>query len=121
MGIKIKIAAWLISLIIISGCSINSPQHVEEMDHSTMNKDMEEMDHANMENEHMSHDEVIRLNDSTGANQLVIPPEIERDNGEEVLYTIRAQKGKTAIFDGTETDTYGYNGSFLGPMLRFEK
>lgn len=121
MGIKVKITALMISLFVISGCSSNSSQPVEEMDHSTSNQDMEEMDHSNMENEHMSHDEVVRLNDSTGENELKIPSELERDNGEGVVYTVRAQKGKTEIFDGTQTDTYGYNGSFLGPMLRFEK
>src|SRR5699024_12595881 len=36
-------------------------------------------------------------------------------------YTIRAQKGETEIFDGVQTKTYGYNDSFLGPMLQFEK
>ncbi len=114
MGIKIKITALLISFLVISGCSSNSSQPVEEMDHSTMNQDK-------MENEHMSHDEVVSLNDSTGENELKIPSILESDDGEGIVYTVRAQKGKTEIFDGTETTTYGYNGSFLGPMLRFDK
>jgi FtsP/CotA-like multicopper oxidase with cupredoxin domain len=69
----------------------------------------------------MSHDEVVSLNDSTGENELKIPPMLERDNEEGVVYTVRAQKGETEIFDGIKTKTYGYNGSFLGPMLRLEK
>src|SRR5699024_6974326 len=36
-------------------------------------------------------------------------------------YTVRAQKGETEIFDGAKTKTYGYNGDFLGPVLRFSK
>ncbi|KRG13948.1 multicopper oxidase [Virgibacillus soli] len=129
MGIKFKITALIISLLVISGCSSNSSQPVDEADHSTMNKEeMEEMDHSTMDqdqtgNEHMSHDKVVSLNDSTGENELKIPSMLERDNndGEKVVYTVRAQKGKTEIFDGTETNTYGYNGAFLGPVLRFNK
>jgi blue copper oxidase len=114
MGIKIKITALMISVLVISGCSSNNSQSDEEMDHSTMN-------HDTMENEHMSHDELVSLNDSTGENELKIPSMQERDNEEGVVYTVRAQKGETEIFDGTKTKTYGYNGSFLGPMLRLEK
>lgn len=137
MGIKFKITVLMISILAISGCSSNSAQPVDEADHSAMNKeDMEEMDHSamnhdemgnkhmnhdKMRNEHMSHDEVISLNDSTGENELKIPPMFERDKGEGVEYTVRAQKGKTEIFDGIETNTYGYNGAFLGPVLRFSK
>ncbi|MCG7336174.1 multicopper oxidase domain-containing protein [Sporosarcina sp. ACRSM] len=119
MGMKIKLAAAAISLLIIGGCSTNNSKPAEEMNH-----DMEEMDHSMMSDMmegHMSHDEVVSLNDSTGENDLKIPSMLERDDEEGIVYTVRAQKGKTEIFDGTETETYGYNGSFLGPMLRFEK
>lgn len=123
MGIKITLAATAVSILVIGGCSKNiKPDN--EMNHSTMNHDMEEMDHSTMGDMmegHMSHDEVVMLNDSTGENELKVPTMLERDDGEGVVYTVRAQKGKTEIFDGTETETYGYNGSFLGPMLRFEK
>lgn len=126
MGIKMKIIALAMSILVISGCSSTNSQPDEEMDHSTMSG--EEMDHSTMdmdedmmENEHMSHDEVVSLNDSTGENELKIPSMLERDNEKGVVYTVRAQKGKTEIFDGTETTTYGYNGSFLGPMLRLER
>ncbi|MCM3711091.1 multicopper oxidase domain-containing protein [Sporosarcina luteola] len=123
MGIKITLAAAAISILVISGCS-NNVKPEKEMDHSTMNHEMEEMDHSTMGEMmegHMSHDEVVMLNDSTGENELKIPTMLEQDDGEDVVYTVRAQKGKTEIFNGTETETYGYNGSFLGPMLRFEK
>ncbi|MFS0645623.1 multicopper oxidase family protein [Siminovitchia sp. 179-K 8D1 HS] len=123
MGIKTKITAFMISLLVISGCSSNSSKSVEEEDHSNMNKEMDHsaMDQDKMENEHMSHDEVMPLNDSTGENKLNIPSVLEPDDEEGAAYTVRAQKGKTEIFDGTETVTYGYNGSFLGPMIRLEK
>src|SRR5690625_1533077 len=115
MGTKLKIILLLIGILVISACSNDNTQPEEEMDHSTMDQDT--MD------EHMSHDEVVSLNDSTGENELNIPPMLEPDAGDDnqVEYTVRAQKGKTEIFDGTETATYGYNGSFLGPTLRFKK
>ncbi|MEK4084280.1 multicopper oxidase family protein [Psychrobacillus sp. FSL K6-1415] len=116
MGIKIKISALAISILVISGCSNTNSQPDEEMDHSTM-----DMDDDMKENEHMSHDEVVSLNDSTGENELKIPSMLKPDNEEGVVYTVRAQEGKTEIFDGIETTTYGYNGTFLGPMLRLEK
>ncbi len=119
-----KITALAISILVISGCSNSNSQPDEEMDHSMMTD--EEMDHSAMDMNddmmegHMSHDEVVSLNDSTGENELKIPSMLERDD-EEGVYIVRAQKGKTEIFDGIETTTYGYNGAFLGPMLRLEK
>lgn len=117
MGIKIKISALAISILVISGCSNTNSQPDEEMDHSTMND--EEMDHSTMdmdddmkENEHMSHDEVVSLNDSTGENELKIPSMLEPDNEEGVAYTVRAQEGKTEIFDGIETTTMDTMGRF---------
>ncbi|WP_203247689.1 multicopper oxidase family protein [Sporosarcina beigongshangi] len=124
MEIKMKITALAISILVISGCSNSNSQPDEEMDHSMMTD--EEMDHSAMDMNddmmegHMSHDEVVSLNDSTGENELKIPSMLERDD-EEGVYIVRAQKGKTEIFDGIETTTYGYNGAFLGPMLRLEK
>ncbi len=119
MGIKLKIVSVAIGLLVLSGCSNNNSQPDKEMDH-----EMEEMDHSamgDMMEGHMSHDEVVPLNDSTGENELKIPEMLERDEEDGILYTVRAQKGKTEIFDGIETTTYGYNGAFLGPMLRLEK
>ncbi|MEC2305290.1 MULTISPECIES: multicopper oxidase family protein [Heyndrickxia] len=81
---------------------------------------MEGMDQSKMEG-HMSHNKVVSLNNSTGENELKMPPVLKSDNKKEVIYTVRAQKGETEIFDGTKTKTYGYNGSFLGPVLRLNK
>ncbi len=80
----------------------------------------QEMNQDMMEG-HMSHDDIVSLNDSTGINELKVPAELERNNKEEAVYTVRAQKGKTEVFDGVQTNTYGYNGSFLGPMIRLER
>lgn len=86
---------------------------------------MKGMDHSKMEKGamegHMSHEKVVSLNNSTGENELKMPPLLKSDNKKEVVYTVRAQKGETEIFDGTKTKTYGYNGAFLGPVLRLNK
>lgn len=90
--------------------NMNGKESMEGMD----------MDKDKMEG-HMSHDKVVSLNDSTGENELKMPPVLESDNEKEVEYTVRAQKGETEIFDGIKTKTYGYNGAFLGPVLRLSK
>lgn len=33
-------------------------------------------------------------------------------------FTLNAEKGITSFFPGVKTETYGYNGSFLGPVIR---
>ena len=114
MRIKVKIVMLAMSILIISGCIKTNSQSSEETVDSNMDGNM-------MENGHMSHDEVVSLNDSTGENELAIPVMLVPDKEAGIAYTVRAQKGKTEIFDGIETNTYGYNGTFLGPMLRLEK
>src|SRR5690625_277720 len=120
----------LLSLIfgiaLLGACSQNDNK-MNDMDQSTMEHEMDDdmmeghMDHDMMEG-HMDHDDEVSLNDSTGKNELKIPKELEQDEkSKEIVYTVQAQKGKTEIFDGTQTDTIGYNGAFLGPMLRFNK
>ncbi len=112
MSRSVKIIAVVVSILVIAGCS-NNFQSAKEGEPFKMN-------HRMMKG-HMNHDEVVSLNNSTGENELGIPSMLESDKEEEVAYTVRAQKGKTEIFDGIETNTYGYNGTFLGPMLRLDK
>src|SRR5699024_5657436 len=56
-------------------------------------------------------------------NEMNIPSILEKDKeqGNDVYYTIEAQQGRTEIFTGTETETLGYNGSFLGPIVKLKK
>lgn len=63
------------------------------------------------------------LKDSTGTNELNLPPILESDriDGENIYYTIEAQKGQTEIFEGVQTATLGYNGNFLGPVIPLKK
>jgi len=125
-------------ILVLSACGNDSSQNNsannngnkesqhENMDMSKEGSDsMEGMDDSKMDKdtmeEHMSHNEVVSLNNSTGENELKMPPVLESDNKNKVVYTVRAQKGETEIFDGIKTKTYGYNASFLGPVLRFSK
>lgn len=58
---------------------------------------------------HGHHNEMIILPNSTGENELNVPPILQSDEetNDEVYYTIEAQKGKTEIFNGIETETWG--------------
>lgn len=65
----------------------------------------------------------ISLQDSTGENELIIPPILKSDKleGNDIYYTIEAQKGQTEIFEGFQTETLGYNSTFLGPVMKLKK
>ncbi|QTD41001.1 multicopper oxidase family protein [Sporosarcina sp. Te-1] len=115
----IMIAVSAFSIAVISGCSAKPEAH-ESREHQMGNENHSTMNATMMEG-HMSHDNVVHLNDSTGEHDLKIPPLLQRDPGEEIVYTVRAQKGETELFDGIQTKTYGYNGTFLGPMISVEK
>src|SRR5699024_10507845 len=110
----------LLTIFVLSACATNDETTPEEnsdsmeegKDDSTMGQDMEG---------HMDHDYEENLNNSTGENEIEIPPVLESDKEDKVAYTVRAQKSETEIFNGTKTKTYGYNGAFLGPMRRLNK
>jgi FtsP/CotA-like multicopper oxidase with cupredoxin domain len=54
---------------------------------------------------------------------LAIPPladsQIDQDGRR--VFDLTAQQGSTELMPGTETDTWGYNGNYLGPTLRAER
>src|SRR5699024_12582337 len=100
-----------------SACATNN-EPIPEGNSGSMEdkKDDSPTDH-DMEG-HIDHDEEVSLNNSAGENELKIPPVLDSISEDEVTYIVRAQKGETEIFDGTETKTYGYNGDFLGQIGR---
>lgn len=113
-----KYKTWFVSVLsvsifIIGGCSASDSASDKDasMDHSNMSD--EEM--VSMENGHGSHTNPLALNDSTGENELLLPPLIEPKDG---VIDITAQQGTTEIYEGVQTETYGYNGSFLGPIIQ---
>ena len=132
MNSKILITSLLLGTVIFGGCSAGNSGANEgnTMDHSNMGhkemSNMEGMDHSNMtqeemedmENGHANHTNPLSLNNSTGENEIALPPFIEPKDG---IVHITAQQGTTEIFKGIETETYGYNGSFLGPIIHLKE
>lgn len=138
---KRSIMIWAISAVVylgvvIAGYSVYAnmnPKTGEHINHAAkdpqeknMNKqnghsmNMEEMDHASMD---MGHETVTNFKSSLGKNELTFPDVLKPDHEDDhsISYTIRAQQGTSEIFDGTKTKTYGYNGDFLGPVIRLKK
>lgn len=109
-----KLTFMLASALFLSACSAETDS---AMDHS-------EMDHSEMNHSMMGHDhDEPELNNSTGENELKLPPILKSDKEteDEIYYTVDAQKGQTEIFEGYQTDTLGYNTSFLGPVIKVKK
>src|SRR5690625_419917 len=106
------------SFILIVGACNNTDRSEEKEEEAGMEHDDEMMDHGDME----GHNHDMPLESSKGENELKLPSVLESDEetDDEVNYTIDAQEGKTEIFDGVETETLGYNTSFLGPVVRLK-
>ncbi|MDQ6597916.1 multicopper oxidase family protein [Bacillus salipaludis] len=105
---KIALASIIVSLGLLGACSQGTSNDMKGMDHSSMD---------------MSHESVTELKSSLGKNELSFPKILkpDREDNKSISYTIRAQQGISEIFDGIKTKTYGYNGDFLGPVIRVEK
>jgi FtsP/CotA-like multicopper oxidase with cupredoxin domain len=55
-------------------------------------------------------------------NKLIVPPLLEPQVvGEEKVFVLLAEPGKTIFLEGKPTNTAGYNGTYLGPTLRAHK
>lgn len=70
---------------------------------------------------HMGGTNTLDLEDATTAmTKLKLPELLEADSetATEIAYTVTAQVGETAFKEGEKTQTLGYNGSYLGPVLR---
>ncbi|MFD1849408.1 multicopper oxidase family protein [Oceanobacillus bengalensis] len=114
-------------LLILTGCtnvtteqqSGEQTMESEEMQHEE-NMDMNHGDMEGME-EHMDHDNIPLLQASKGTQELVIPPLLEKQKDSDFDYEVVAQEGTTQFFDGSLTNTYGYNGNLLGPTLQLKE
>ncbi|MGG0658323.1 multicopper oxidase domain-containing protein [Rummeliibacillus pycnus] len=122
---KVALASIIVSLGLLGACSQGSDnssnKDMKGMDHSSMN--MGGMNHSSMDMEGMSHESMTELKSSLGENELTFPHVLKPDQmiNNTISYTIRAQQGTSEIFDGIKTKTYGYNGDFLGPVIRVQK
>ncbi|WP_341320136.1 multicopper oxidase domain-containing protein [Solibacillus sp. FSL H8-0523] len=63
------------------------------------------------------------LQENLGEQALTFPPLLTptSTDGNQIVYELTAQQGNMTFVDGVETATYGYNGNFLGPVLRLEQ
>ena len=121
---KIVLASMMISLGILGACSQQDQNtnsnygNMNGMNHSSMN--MNGMNQSSMK---MGHSTTTVLQSSLGENELTFPNILKPDQEDthSISYTIHAQQGTAEIFDGIKTKTYGYNGDFLGPVLRVKK
>lgn len=68
-------------------------------------------------------DIIENKNTDDSQNKLPIPELLEDTNPDENIadFTLEPQEGKTSFIENKETDTMGYNGSFLGPVIRVNK
>ncbi|WP_034551909.1 multicopper oxidase family protein [Carnobacterium funditum] len=62
-------------------------------------------------------------NQGENGNKLPIPPLLEDKNPEEgkAEFDLNVQYGETEFFEGKKTDTLGYNGDYLGPIIKVNK
>lgn len=78
-----------------------------------------------MENDGMGHATNIKLKNSTEKeNPLGLPKVLKPDqeDKESMRYTVVAREGTTRFFaNGDQTNTLGYNGNYLGPMIELKK
>lgn len=68
-------------------------------------------------------DEEYNLDQEETANQLPIPPLLENESSEEgkAEFTLDVQYGKKEFIEGYEANTLGYNGDYLGPVIRVNR
>lgn len=62
-------------------------------------------------------------NTEKAENKLPIPPILEDKNPEEgkAEFDLKVQYGKSEFIEGYETNTLGYNGDYLGPIIKVNK
>jgi FtsP/CotA-like multicopper oxidase with cupredoxin domain len=81
--------------------------------------------HGSMMMENMKSVTSNNLKEKVVANstELPIPTLLENKSSapNTAEFTLNAEKGTTSFFPGIKTDTYGYNGNFLGPVIRVKK
>lgn len=109
-----KWALLLFAATIISACSAEENMTQDELD--------EHAHHHNHEGTYYNNEQ-LQLNENVGERPLTFPPILEPvfEEGNQVTYELTAQQGKMSFINGIETDTYGYNGDFLGPVIRLKE
>ncbi|MDN6193765.1 MAG: multicopper oxidase domain-containing protein [Alkalibacterium sp.] len=82
-------------------------------------------DFETMEEQNRPSVDIENTNDRTDEerNKLPIPPLLEDKNPEEgkAEFDLNVQYGKKEFIEGQEAETLGYNGDYLGPIIRANK
>ena len=62
-------------------------------------------------------------NENQNGNELIIPALLQDQNTDPNIadFVLDVQSGETDFFGGNETKTLGYNGSYLGPVMRIRQ
>lgn len=65
----------------------------------------------------------LNNNKKESGNKLPIPPLLKDKNAEDgkAEFNLKVQYGKTEFIKGHETNTLGYNGNYLGPIIKVNK
>lgn len=123
---KKKTLVGVFSLFVfLVGCT--NPNTEDSSNNNRMNQSFENENNHMMNTpsesgtNHMNASNIGPLESSKGLNELKIPEVLEKQENSEVDYEITASIGTTEFFEGTQTETYGYNGYLLGPTVRLKK
>ena len=76
-----------------------------------------------LEREKIKTEEPLDNRQELNQNTLPIPPLLEDKNSEEgkAEFDLKVQYGKTEFIEGHQADTLGYNGDYLGPVIRVNR
>lgn len=107
----------VVSFILSQQLSLQSPNSLSNQENETLQMGMN--NHMGMGGEVTT--ELIPSNQT--AKELALPPLLEGNSSTDgdISYTITANEGNTPLKEGNDTQTLGYNGSILGPVIRIRK
>src|SRR5690625_3715777 len=107
----------VVSFILSQQLSLQSPNSLSNQENETLQMGMN--NHMGMGGEVTT--ELIPSNQT--AKELALPPLLEGNSSTDgdISYTITANEGNTPLKEGNDTQTLGYNGSIIGPVIRIRK
>lgn len=116
LGISLLLLA-VVSVLLFRQISTQSPNPFTNQENGTHQMGM----NPNMDMGGELTTELVPSNQET--KELALPPLLEgtpsSDGG--ISYSITTQEGDTQFKEGNATQTFGYNGSYLGPVIRIRK
>lgn len=116
LGIFLLLLA-VVSVLLFRQISTQSPNPFTNQENGTPQMGM----NPNMDMGGEVTTELVPSNQET--KEIALPPLLEgtpsSDGG--ISYSITTQEGDTQFKEGNATQTFGYNGSYLGPVIRIRK